>query len=98
MFFSVTPTSSARIGPVVVPGRARRASIGAAEASGATALVNWVKWFETDAYPGDEALGGPFALPEPIIRFTLHPARPGEVEGRCRSRPAINGGWPASSR
>ncbi|MEG3091018.1 hypothetical protein [Sphingomonas sp. PB1R3] len=75
--FSVGPASSARIGPVVVPGRARRASIGAA---GAAAQVNWVKWFETDAYPGDEALGGPFALPEPIIRFTLRPAQPGEVE------------------
>lgn len=80
VLFSVGPASSARIGPVVVPGRARRASIGAAEASGAAAQENWVKWFETDAYPGDEALGGPFALPEPIIRFTLRPAQPGEVE------------------
>lgn len=75
--FSVSPASSARIGPVRVPGRVRRVMLGIGDAPPRT---EWVKWFETDAYPGEDALGGPHVLPEPVVRFTLRPSQSDEVE------------------
>lgn len=75
--FSVGPAASARIGPVRIPGRVRRAMLGIGDAPPQS---EWVKWFETDAYPGEDALGGPYVLPEPIIRFTLRASHPDEVE------------------
>ena len=78
MVFSTGPASSARIGPVRVQGRAKRLAIGIDDAP---PVEQWVKWFETDVYPGDEALGGPHVLPEPIVRFALRPPRADEVEG-----------------
>ncbi|WP_428968610.1 hypothetical protein ACQR50_12835 [Sphingomonas sp. Xoc002] len=75
--FSATPASSARIGPIRIAGRVRRVMLGVGDALPETA---WVKWFETDVYPGDEALGGPHVVPEPIVRFTLRASQPDDVE------------------
>lgn len=76
--FSVGPATGARIGPVDIRGRARRVPL---SFDGAPPEPAWVKWFETDVYPGAEALGGPYAVPAPVVRFTLRPAVGDEGEG-----------------
>ncbi len=90
--FSMGPASSARIGPVRVPGRVQRVMLGVGDTPPES---QWVKWFETDAYPGDEALGGPHVLPDPIVRFTLRPTQAGEGEATLKLAPRY-GWWLAS--
>ncbi len=72
--FSIGGTG-ARIGPVRIRGKSDSLPLG----DGPRPDAIGVSWFERDAYPIAPVLAGPYALPEQIVRFTLHPERPGEV-------------------
>ncbi|MCV0386150.1 MAG: hypothetical protein K5821_06920 [Nitrobacter sp.] len=68
--------TAVKIGPVRIDGDRRKVSV----ALGANPPERReVRWFETDVYPGLEAAGGPFALPQDIVRYRLRPTREGEV-------------------
>jgi hypothetical protein len=60
-----------RVGAVPVRGRAEQIRT----AGGKVAL----SWFETDAYPGGDALAGPWALVHPVVRFRLRDAAPDDT-------------------
>lgn len=63
------------IGPVKIRGQQRPAKI----SLGGRTYNEFVQWFQTDIHKFGEALAGPYAIPAPVIRFTLRSARPGEA-------------------
>ena len=63
------------IGPVKIRGQQRPAKI----SLGGRTYNEMVQWFQTDIHKFGEALAGPYAIPAPVIRFTLRPAQPGET-------------------
>jgi hypothetical protein len=66
----------ARIGPVKIRGQQRPVKV---SLGGGRADNKLVRWYQTDEHKFGEALAGPYAIPAPVIRFTLRPAQPGEI-------------------
>lgn len=63
------------IGTVKIRGQQRPVKV----RLGNTTDNRMVQWFQTDIHKFGEALAGPYAIPAPVIRFTLRPAQPGET-------------------
>jgi hypothetical protein len=67
--------TQAVIGTVKVRGQQRPAKIGL----GGKTDNKLVTWYQTDMHNFAEAHAGPYAIPAPIIRFTLRPTQAGET-------------------
>jgi hypothetical protein len=65
----------AAIGTVKVRGQQRLAEI----SLGGRSDNRLVEWYQTNMHNFGEAQAGPYAIPAPVIRFTLRSAQPGEI-------------------
>lgn len=63
------------IGPVKIRGQQRLTKV----SLGGRTHNKLVEWYQTDKHKFGEAQAGPYAIPAPVIRFTLRPAQPGET-------------------
>lgn len=87
------PTRGANIGPETVYGTNRDVSFAIGDQRNARQEVNW---FERDAYRFGDALAGPFALPDPVIRYRIRSATGGERVTHLPLRPGSEW-WVAST-
>lgn len=81
---SISTNPDARIGPALVKGYTARAAVD----FGAGATRTKVKWSRLDAYGHADALGGPYAIPSPIVRYHLRAQSGAERVESLRLLPA----------
>lgn len=89
---SVSANPDAKVGPVLVKGFFFKADV----AVGGQATNGTVKWSMSDAYGFADALAGPYAIPGPIVRYTLRKATGTERTGSLRLLP-VGAWWVAST-
>lgn len=65
-----------KIGPIIIKGFLNKADL----SIGSTAHKITAKWSQVDAYDMAEVLAGPYAIPEPVVRYHLRKARGAERE------------------
>lgn len=80
---SVSANPDAKVGPVLVKGFFSKADV----AVGTQATKGTVKWSLADAYGFADALAGPYAIPTPIVRYTLRKPTGTERTGVVRLLP-----------